>query len=154
LKQVLKIVYLLFLILTLNKSVHAQIDTVRIKGELYPVKYSSLDSVKYNTLKAYFLCDTSHVAVIKSYRRGRLNGKSFFYFPNGDLRMVINYKNGLKDGKWRQYQSNQLEREGRYKKGKRQGIWKGYFDGHVFERVTYRKGIRIRFEGYCPKFRT
>lgn len=51
------------------------------------------------------------------------------YFPNGSVRSVMHYKEGMKHGKSKVYHFNgELNYEGMYKNGSRSGTWSYYDD--------------------------
>ena len=54
-------------------------------------------------------------------------------FKKHDVMLEINYKDGLKDGKWIQFNFNGgTEYETNYKDGKKDGVWRGYFNPGIF----------------------
>ena len=51
--------------------------------------------------------------------KGERDGKSTWYYENGQLEREENYKDGIRDGKWTYYYENgQIEWERNYKDGK------------------------------------
>ncbi len=64
------------------------------------------------------------------------------YWDNGNLRNVLNYKDGEKDGQNKgYYQNGQLKEIGDYKKGTKKGEWKEYYDtGQLKSISSYKNG--------------
>ena len=110
-----------------------------------------------------------------SYKYGKLNGKSFWYYQHGVKSLEINYKSGLKEGEMIRYFRNGkiesidnytndtlngsslkyhengiLASEYSYKNGKKDGIIKHYFsDGSLFFTGQY---LDDQYDGHWEYF--
>ena len=63
------------------------------------------------------------------------------YYPNGQLSMKGNYKNGKKEGSWEFYEDGQLRRKVTYKKEKKEGPAVRYYDnGQLSMKGNYKNG--------------
>ena len=63
-----------------------------------------------------------------AYEQGASNpftGKAFEYFPNGGIKTILEYKNGIPDGEIKSWYSKDVKQaEGYIDKGQRTGTWK------------------------------
>lgn len=59
-----------------------------------------------------------------SVKKGRLDGKTIVYFPNGSKKEVRGYSNGLKSGKWLVWnEAGSITALAIYKNDKKHGTW-------------------------------
>lgn len=50
------------------------------------------------------------------------------YFETGELHTKVRYKDGLKDGPWKEfYKSGKIKERGKYNEGEKVGIWKTFY---------------------------
>ena len=109
--------------------------------------------------------DKNQILSEETYKDGKLNGVSKFYFykdPNGSfystgykgkLSHEYTYKNGVKDGPFKKNYSNyQKRQEGNYSNGKLNGILKVY-DGSNYELFNYVQGIKNGIYEYYYEYR-
>jgi multimeric flavodoxin WrbA len=75
-------------------------------------------------------------------RKGKKHGTWEFYYQNGQLLIVSNYKNGIIEGTYQRYHENgMLHSEGNYVNGKKDGYWKFYkSDGSFENQRSYLEG--------------
>jgi antitoxin component YwqK of YwqJK toxin-antitoxin module len=73
---------------------------------------------------------------------GRRIGPWKLYYPDGALRAVGEYKEGLKEGPWQYYYADgKTEQKGIYKGDLPTGLWQWYFaNGKLHREENYRKG--------------
>ncbi len=70
----------------------------------------------------------------RNYKDGIRDGSYKQYFENGQLEMEGNYKDGKDNGLFKQYNENgQLKMEGNYKDGIKDGFFVGYFENGQLE---------------------
>lgn len=88
-------------------------------------------------VKWYF--ENGNVFQVVNYKNGVLFGDRRVYFENGKLKSETAYKNGKKDGLWKSYfESGQLEETGNYERGEKEGLWKIYCEnGKLKEEGKY-----------------
>ena len=79
------------------------------------------------------------------YKNGKLNGKAFTYYENGQLRSEGNWENEERHGYWKEYyESGQLRSEGNWKNEERHGYWKEYYEsGQLKSERNYKDGYRL-----------
>ena len=68
------------------------------------------------------------------------------YYPNGQLKSVINYKKGQREGiALYYYESGTLKERVNYRKGKRERTGTTYYEsGKLKEEITYGNGEQVR----------
>jgi len=73
---------------------------------------------------------------------GRLSGHRKMYYPNSNLAMEKEYKDGLDNGFENEYfEDGSLKQKGEFLNGKEEGIWESYFpNGQVKLRSRYHSG--------------
>ena len=73
------------------------------------------------------------------------NGVFLKKYLNGTVEVVGVYKDGLKEGPWKEFRSSRrLKLNSNYDKGKLNGLWEWFHDnGHIRERGFYKIGDRI-----------
>lgn len=78
----------------------------------------------------------------KHYKNGKLDGPQRTYFPNGKIRKISNYKEGLAEGAQITFNMRgQKESEIYFKAGKKTGTWNYYFDsGKTARTETWKDG--------------
>jgi len=88
-------------------------------------------------VKWYF--ENGNVFQIVNYKNGVLFGTRKVYFENGKLKNETTYVNGKIDGEWKDYHENgKLKESGTYEKGEKEGIWKIYSEnGKLKEEGKY-----------------
>lgn len=65
---------------------------------------------------------------IVNYSDGILQGKRQVYFENGKLKNEATYTNGKMNGKWKElYENGNLKETGSYEEGQKEGTWKTYY---------------------------
>lgn len=128
-------------------------------------KYSSPE----NKDSVWVYYDEMGVLISKeSYIKGKKNGSSYVYLPDGTVSEIKNYKNGLEDGAFTQYfEKNKLKAKGQYMLGAREGrfiyyypngveVANGFFkkdlkngpwiyrneDGKIKEKELYKNGVQ------------
>jgi hypothetical protein len=77
--------------------------------------------------------------------RAHYHGKFTEYYPNGNIRKILNYDNGVLHGDVRYFFENgTLFMTGEYEKGKREGLFVSYHKGgqEIREAVFYHKDKR------------
>ncbi|RDC63669.1 hypothetical protein AHMF7616_02277 [Adhaeribacter pallidiroseus] len=80
-----------------------------------------------------------------TYENGKIVSKVITYHENGKVQSETEYKNGLKNGAFKQfYTSGQPEITGNYRYNRQIGTWK-YFDesGKIIKNTVYRNGIAV-----------
>ena len=89
------------------------------------------------TVKWYF--ENGKVFQIVNYKNGILFGTRKAFFENGNLKSETTYKNGKKDGVWKEYfEKGKLMESGTYEKGEKEGLWKIYYtNGKLKEEGEY-----------------
>ena len=95
-----------------------------------------------------------------------VNGVVFSKYSNGQLKEMVNYKDGKKEGLLKEfYKNGQLKNEIKYKDGKNDGFWKGcrengqlWFEGGHNKFLqkeglhkTYWENGKLKFEGSWKK---
>ncbi len=65
-----------------------------------------------------------------------------YYYKNGQLGEIGEYKNGIEIGIWKSYYENgQLEEIGKYENGEQTGVWKSYYkNGNLKKSQEYKNG--------------
>jgi antitoxin component YwqK of YwqJK toxin-antitoxin module len=73
---------------------------------------------------------------------GQLTGVAIYYFADGKVKEIANYKNGLKHGEWYQFNQNgNLIMQANYNENKKQGTWKVWDDsGKIRMKMKYHNG--------------
>ena len=73
------------------------------------------------------------------------NGVFLKKYRNGTVEVVGVYKDGLKEGPWKEFRNNgRLKLNSNYDKGKLNGLWEWFHDnGNIRERGFYKIGDRI-----------
>lgn len=72
--------------------------------------------------------------------------KNIKYFPNGKIKLEVNFVDGHMEGPYKEYHSNEkLFKECSYnKKGKLEGKYKEYdVEGSLLKEATYENGVEI-----------
>ena len=79
------------------------------------------------------------VRIRETYREGKLEGMSQHYYPGGEISEELHWKQNEKDGAWKQYYSNGIQRlSANFEKGQLQGSYELYFPtGHIKIRGSY-----------------
>ena len=73
--------------------------------------------------------NNGNVEIIGNYKNGEREGEWKDYYENGKLAIIDNYKNGKREGEWKFYHENgKLGGIGNYKNGKQEGEWKYYHE--------------------------
>ena len=76
-----------------------------------------------------------------NYKEGKKEGVWKEWYENGQLDEIINYKDGKRDGLrkvW--YENGELEHKGNYDEGKKEGVWKYWYEnGHLRKEQNYTK---------------
>ena len=82
------------------------------------------------------------VGVIEEYIDGKLNGQVIEYFDDGALAAEKEYKNGLRNGIWKQYYYK-IWIDGKYKNDKKDSIW-SYYDtiGNLTAKGSYLDDLK------------
>jgi len=162
------------LVLLFSVQVHCLVaqDMLKVKfpnGDSigYSVVFKERDSIN-GRVRAVFAADTTITAYKGSFVNGKPNGVFLFYYPTGKYRQTFvygygklhgdysvynelgaivkkgEYRNGLKDGYWRDLDQNLI---GRYFKGMRHLTWKitnsngrGAIEKWVYFRGVLKKG--------------
>jgi antitoxin component YwqK of YwqJK toxin-antitoxin module len=77
------------------------------------------------------------------------HGSYKFYYSNGQLKEIGNYKNGLKDGKWIVYRNRgDVDEVQFYRLGEKTGIWEKHIEnGKIIKRYDHieKKPLKSRF---------
>jgi len=76
---------------------------------------------------------------IVNYNEGVLNGKRQVYFENGKLKSETTYVEGKMNGKWKEmYENGKTKESGFYENGEKEGSWKTYYtDGKLKDEGNY-----------------
>ena len=79
------------------------------------------------------------VRIREVYLEGKLEGMSQSYYPSGEISEEVKWKQNEKDGSWKQYYTNGVQRlSAHHEKGQLQGSYELYFStGHIKIRGTY-----------------
>ncbi len=81
----------------------------------------------HGEVKWYF--ENGKVFQIVNYKNGSLFGDREVYYENGKMKSKTTYKNGKIDGNWKEYYENGNTKEaGSYMNGQKEGTWKTYYD--------------------------
>ncbi|HOK38170.1 MAG: toxin-antitoxin system YwqK family antitoxin [Bacteroidales bacterium] len=73
-------------------------------------------------------------------KNGLIQGKSYVYFPDGNVKEVRSFKNGQKHGKWLKYnEKSMLVSLARYKNNLKHGTWKIWDDNGVLRYLMFYK---------------
>lgn len=98
----------------------------------------------------YDFIEGDSLKFVDNYDNGKLNGNSFIYYPNGEIKQKIFFKNGLKQGKCTGYYKNgEIEYYVIYKKNKVLLFIKFLSNGEIFQEsyngktIQYEKGKPI-----------
>nr|MBK9652106.1 hypothetical protein [Bacteroidota bacterium] len=80
-----------------------------------------------------------------SYRKGLLNGKNVYLFPDGKTSYEGNFVNGVRNGKYKKYFYNgKVKEESEYSYGQQTGPEKNYyFDGQLSSEYSYEDGDAV-----------
>ncbi len=72
------------------------------------------------------------------------------YYPNGQLKSVLNYKRGQREGIGLYYYENgALKERVNYRKGKRERTGTTYYEsGKLKEEITYENGVKVNIKLY------
>jgi antitoxin component YwqK of YwqJK toxin-antitoxin module len=75
-------------------------------------------------------------------KNGQPHGKSYYYYPNGNIREIRSYKHAQKHGKWLKYNENKvLISSAVYKKNLKHGNWKVWDDNNTLRYdMHYKNG--------------
>ena len=106
-----------------------------------PFDINELDSIMQLTL-----LEKDDELVIEEISPDDLDAKKYQeYFDNGNLKVEVALKNGLKNGTYREYfEKGSIKIKGKYKNDVMDGIWKIYDEkGNVMERKRYRNGKEL-----------
>ena len=100
-----------------------------------------LDEKKDSTWRFYSEFDEVLVSE-DDYRRGKLDGRSRIYYPDGVLSEEIHYREGVKDGPWEQhYTDGKIKLRGAYSQGQKAGSFRLFhLDGRPMLTGQYRDG--------------
>ena len=83
----------------------------------------------------------------ENYCDGKLNGECSYYFPGGIIpNRIINYKNGLLDGKYQNFsRKGTIISESNYKNNQKHGDVKVYSkSGKLISHMVYKDGIKVK----------
>ncbi|MDX1799092.1 MAG: hypothetical protein R3255_10620 [Candidatus Lokiarchaeia archaeon] len=105
----------------------------------------------------WFFTEDKKMLSRENYKLGKLEGERYVYFPTDPeteksiIREITTYKNGLKNGQWKQYYKNgKVEAEGVYKDGNFDGFVKWYYENGVLQtQGFYRHAVK---NGYWKSF--
>lgn len=87
-----------------------------------------------------YAMDTSKVAVIMDYKRGKPSGMFRAYYPNGTPLITAVYGYGSLHGDWTEYDEfGRITVKGQYERGVRHGTWAFRKEGIV---GNYRNGLK------------
>lgn len=90
----------------------------------YTIIYKEYDSLNGNII-AVFFGDTSVVAFKEGYYNGKPNGVFLYYYPNGNYRQTMVYGYGELHGDYTVYNDfGEVIKKGKYKDGLKQGYWR------------------------------
>jgi antitoxin component YwqK of YwqJK toxin-antitoxin module len=83
--------------------------------------------------------ENGNVFQIVNYQDGILNGKRQVYHENGKLKSETTYGKGKMNGKWKElYENGNLKETGEYEEGQKEGSWKTFYtDGKLKEQGNY-----------------
>ena len=106
---------------------------------------------------SFYNNDTNSIKEIYTYKNYKLEGLYQEYFENGNIRLEIEYKDGIKNGFWKKYfRQGGLMYEINYIDDKYDGEWREYWFPNVLrEYSTYKNGKKIgeSFSFFvCPNF--
>lgn len=103
---------------------------------------SSKDEDYHGEIIWYF--ENGNVFQIVNYKNGVLHGDRTVYFESGEIRNERKYEDGSLDGSWTAFFENgNLEQSGYYSQDEKHGIWTYYdSEGIVLEKGEYENGFR------------
>ncbi len=83
--------------------------------------------------------ENGNIFQIVNYKEGVLNGKRQVYFENGKLKNETTYVDGKMNGKWKEiYENGKLKESGFYENGEKEGSWKTFYtNGKLKEEGNY-----------------
>lgn len=153
----------------------AEMIHIRGTGTAYATLYNEAGRLagrgKYSNMQKdsvwlYYAVDTSQLTYMETYMKGRKHGESIRYYSDGLPSEIMHWKNGEKDGAWKQFYEDSTLRlstsymrgvlhgeyqmwypegntrmSGQYNNGKMDGTWCFYYDEEKAEkRLDYRNG--------------
>lgn len=76
------------------------------------------------------------VFAASEFKNGYLDGYSYVYYGNGNLRSIVNYNKGYQNGNFIEfYENGSIKISGNYKNGKKVGIWKYYYNNGYLQAI-------------------
>ncbi|MDH3322077.1 MAG: toxin-antitoxin system YwqK family antitoxin [Flavobacteriaceae bacterium] len=83
--------------------------------------------------------ENGNIFQVVNYDNGVLNGKRQVYYESGKLKSEGNYKQGKREGAWKELHENGKTKEtGTYENGQKEGVWKTYYpNGKLKEEGKY-----------------
>ena len=84
-----------------------------------------------------------------------INGTVFDHYENGGIKLLIEFKNGIKNGDYKNWHSNgQLILKGYYVDGLENGVFEEFdIYGKKMTKIKYKEGIVLWEKDYTEKFR-
>jgi antitoxin component YwqK of YwqJK toxin-antitoxin module len=148
----MRTIYILIL-LTIPFSIFGQtIDKILYRGDsvlVYPtdsitmVDIKLIDSLPNGFYCGFFKGDTAFLRLEINYQNHRIDGKVIeYYYENRDIKKITEFKNGIRDGYWVEYDYfadyKEILHEGYYKNGLEEGFQYSYH-GEIGDRSIYNK---------------
>lgn len=82
--------------------------------------------------------DNGKLRIVGDYKDGLRIGERLYYYKTGSLLQKLNYKNGLKDGEYKIfYENGQLQEIGSFKEGLSDGYIIGYYENGIIDFIYY-----------------
>jgi antitoxin component YwqK of YwqJK toxin-antitoxin module len=83
------------------------------------------------------------------YEKGKLQGQSYYYHPNGQIKKILPYKDNFIEGEVLEYsEENDLIGCSNYTKGKKEGISQFFYNGKELYSEKYKNGLLIEGNYY------
>ncbi len=100
-----------------KEAVYYRVEPKKIKrGYLLTDYYLNGVKKREGVSKVYYPNEEYYIDVVKT------------YFETGNLHTRVRYKEGLRNGIWREYYKNgKIKERGKYRVGKKVGVWKIFY---------------------------
>ncbi len=124
-----------------NKSEKARSRFFWQSGEL--AAQGNYINTKRDSIWTYYSYYSKNVSYKAGYKMGKRDGKSYNFYPNGEIAEETTWRNDLQDGPWRQYfDDKKLKLSATYVNGKLEGAFQIFYpDGKKETEGAYRNNL-------------
>ena len=122
------------------------LDNISIKED-YGTRFL-YDNIWYNGI-VYLYFSTGELKIIMNFKDGLINGEYLEYYKNGNIKEKGNYISGEINGKYiENYRKGNIKRVSYYDKGKLNGIQQEYYDksSRIYREIEYNYDVPVNQE--------